>query len=146
MEIADLGNRLRNRRLATGRTIAAVAADAGLSVPYIANLENGRGNPTLSAVNRLGSALGVELVLRAADDGTEPEPPGALPDTLVQFSRTPRFSSETARLARITRAPEDLTRERLLHAMAAMGALAGRPLAELDWHRLLDAAVLVARA
>src|SRR5439155_12714694 len=45
VEIFDLGNRLRNRRTAAGRTIASVAAEAGLSVPYIANLENGRGNP-----------------------------------------------------------------------------------------------------
>jgi hypothetical protein len=37
-------------------------------------------------------------------------------------------------------------RERLLPAMAAMGALSTRPLTEPDWHRLLDAAILTARA
>jgi len=38
--------------------VASVAADAGLSVPYIANLENGRGNPTTAALARLAEALG----------------------------------------------------------------------------------------
>ncbi len=44
MEDAAIGRQLRARRTAAGRTVASVAADAGLSVPYIANLENGRGN------------------------------------------------------------------------------------------------------
>ena len=33
----------------------------GLSVPYIANLENGRGNPTVTALTRLAAALGLAL-------------------------------------------------------------------------------------
>jgi len=41
----EIGRQLRARRTAAGRTVASVATDAGLSVPYIANLENGRGNP-----------------------------------------------------------------------------------------------------
>ncbi|MGC1281309.1 MAG: helix-turn-helix transcriptional regulator, partial [Streptosporangiaceae bacterium] len=45
----ELGRRLRARRSAQGRTLASVAMQAGLSVPYVANLENGRGNPTLSS-------------------------------------------------------------------------------------------------
>jgi hypothetical protein len=31
----------------------------------------------------------------------------------------------------------------VLTAMAALGALAGRPLADLDWHRILDTVVLL---
>ena len=57
----ELGEVLRERRKAAGRTIASVAVDAGLSVPYIANLENGRGNPTVSALDRLATALGAQL-------------------------------------------------------------------------------------
>ena len=146
MEIDDLGRRLRARRTAAGRTIASVAADAGLSVPYIANLENGRGNPTLSAVNSLATALGIRLTVELTE-GDEPaqDAPAALPDSLVQFSRSPRFSTEARWLAAPTRASETLVRERLLHAMAGMAALTTRPLSELDWHRILDAAVLIAR-
>jgi transcriptional regulator with XRE-family HTH domain len=147
VEIRDLGNRLRNRRTAAGRTIASVAADAGLSVPYIANLENGRGNPTLSAVNSLATALGARLVVALAeDDDPAREAPAVLPDTLVQFARSPRFATEAARLAKVIRASETVTRERLLQAMTGMGSLAGRPLSELDWHRILDVAVLITRS
>jgi transcriptional regulator with XRE-family HTH domain len=147
VEIQDLGNRLRNRRTAAGRTIASVAVDAGLSVPYIANLENGRGNPTLSAVNSLATALGARLVVELAEnDELAREAPVVLPDTLVQFSRSRRFATEAARLAKASPESEAATRERLLRAMAGMGSLAGRPLRELDWHRLLDVAVLITRS
>ncbi|MGN9907576.1 helix-turn-helix domain-containing protein [Phytohabitans sp. LJ34] len=146
MEIVELGNVLRNRRVAAGRTIASVATDAGLSVPYIANLENGRGNPTLAAVANLATALGARLVVELVDDDeprrTEPE---RLPDSLVQFARGARFSTESTRLAKATRSPQSAVRERLLHAMAAMACLVARPLSELDWHRILDTAVLVTR-
>ena len=150
MEIDELGARLRSRRAAAGRTIASVAAEAGLSVPYIANLENGRGNPTLSAVNSLAAALGAHLAIDLVEGRPAPEPPAALPDSLVQFSRTERFAAESARLAAgqsgPTGAPPTAARERLLRAMAGLGALAGRPLGELDWHRLLDAVVLISRS
>jgi len=146
VEIEQLGRRLRARRTAAGRTIASVAADAGLSVPYIANLENGRGNPTLSAVNSLAIALGVRLAVELAEvDGPARDAPAALPESLVQFSRSPRFSVEAQRLAKATRASETLLRERLLHAMAGMASLTTRPPSELDWHRILDVAVLIAR-
>jgi transcriptional regulator with XRE-family HTH domain len=137
---------LRARRTAAGRTIASVAADAGLSVPYIANLENGRGNPTLSAVNSLATALGARLTVELTEDD-EParDEPAALPGSLVQFSRSARFSTEAQRLAATTGVSETLLRERLLHAMAGMASLTTRPLSELDWHRILDAAVLIAR-
>ncbi|WP_186315631.1 helix-turn-helix domain-containing protein [Catellatospora sichuanensis] len=147
MRIEDLGARLRSRRTAAGRTIASIAADAGLSVPYIANLENGRGNPTLSAVSNLAAALGAGLIVELVEgDGRAPAVPAALPDSLLQFSRSARFSTEAARMAKGTGTPETTMRERLLHAMAGMGSLAARPLAEPDWHRILDAAVLTTRA
>jgi transcriptional regulator with XRE-family HTH domain len=133
MEIVELGALLRSRRSAAGRTIASVALEAGLSVPYVANLENGRGNPTLSAVHRLAAALGLRLVVEPADGaGDQPVP---LPESLVRFARSPRFRAEAARF----------DQQRLLRAMAAMGALSPDP-ADQDWHRLLDAALLMTRS
>jgi transcriptional regulator with XRE-family HTH domain len=96
-----LGLRLRAMRAATGRTVASVAADAGLSVPYIANLENGRGNPTLAALDRLARALGTELSveLRPVEPGSaEPPAPGP-PPALVRLARTDRFRRTAAELA-----------------------------------------------
>ena len=71
----DLGAELRDRRKTAGRTIASVAVDAGLSVPYIANLENGRGNPTVATLTRLAEALGATLRVELED----PPPPSAYP-------------------------------------------------------------------
>src|SRR5213594_520962 len=70
---SEIGRQLRARRTAAGRTVASVATDAGLSVPYIANLENGRGNPTTAALTRLAGALGLRLVvaLVPAEEGSE---------------------------------------------------------------------------
>ena len=78
MEHAEIGRQLRARRTAAGRTVASVAADAGLSVPYIANLENGRGNPTTAALTRLAEALGMRLVVTLVP-GEESQQPGRPP-------------------------------------------------------------------
>jgi transcriptional regulator with XRE-family HTH domain len=128
VKIEELGARLRERRTAAGRTIASVATDAGLSVPYIANLENGRGNPTWSAVERLAEALGAEL--RA--DLAEPQAP-TLPASLLAFSEQPRFRTATRGLDRTV----------TLRAMAALAAVATAAPSELDWHRILDTVVLI---
>jgi transcriptional regulator with XRE-family HTH domain len=140
----ELGRRLRARRAAQGRTLASVAMQAGLSVPYVANLESGRGNPTLSSLHRLAGALGFALSELLADtDRAAPEP--GLPGSLSTFSEGARFKQEVRRLAvEGTAAPAEIRRE-LLTAMAAVPQ-PDRGLDELDWHRILDALVLVLRA
>jgi len=139
----ELGRRLRERRTAQGRTLASVALDAGLSVPYVANLESGRGNPTLSAVQGLARALGA----RAADLLAEGEERAAAPPpaSLAEFARGARFAREARRLAADQgRDPAEFRRQ-LLALMAGMARLP-RPLDELDWHRVLDLIVLLSRA
>jgi transcriptional regulator with XRE-family HTH domain len=142
VEIDDLGQRLRARRVAAGRTIASVATEAGLSVPYIANLENGRGNPTLTAVNGLATALGLKLRVELSEEAQAAD---QLPESLVAYARNERFTREAAALARAWRMPEEPARHRTLRAMAALGSLATRPLGELDWQRILDCVVLTTR-
>ena len=83
------GARLRVMRAAAGRTIASVAADAGLSVPYIANLEDGQGNPTLAALDRLARALGTELTVGLG--APSPQAPVGPSASLVRVARTERF-------------------------------------------------------
>src|SRR5579864_4044939 len=89
VEDREIARQLRARRTAAGRTVASVAADAGLSVPYIANLENGRGNPTATALTRLARALGMRLVITLIPDedsqqASEPAPP-KMPASLVRL-------------------------------------------------------------
>jgi transcriptional regulator with XRE-family HTH domain len=144
MEEQEIGRQLRARRTAAGRTVASVAAGAGLSVPYIANLENGRGNPTTAALTRLAAALGMRLVI-TLDDGEDGPAPGApgIPASLVRLGRTPRFRRVVAVMATALDAEPDELSVRLVAALAAIGAAVGRDLAEADWWRLLDALTLV---
>src|SRR5580693_425289 len=93
VEDSAIGRQLRARRTAAGRTVASVAADAGLSVPYIANLENGRGNPTTAALTRLAEALGMRLVVSLVPGEEQAGVAASLemPASLVRLGRTARF-------------------------------------------------------
>jgi transcriptional regulator with XRE-family HTH domain len=156
MDEGGLGGEFRALRVAAGRTVASVAADAGLSVPYIANLENGRGNPTLGALNRLAAALGRRLVVQLAGgpaetaetaeeknryDNSKKPAAGATPASLVRFARTQRFRRTAAAMA--PPADEAEFTGRLVAGLAGMASVAGKDLSEGDWGRLLDAMLLV---
>src|SRR2546429_395485 len=150
---SEIGRQLRARRTAAGRTVASVATDAGLSVPYIANLENGRGNPTTAALPRLAEALGLRLVvaLVPAEDGSAGssargsavETPG-IPASLVRLGRTDRFRAAAAVMATALDVSLGEFSGQLVAALAALAQAMGRDLAEPDWWRLLDALMLVA--
>ena len=147
MEHAPIGRQLRARRAAAGRTVASVAADAGLSVPYVANLENGRGNPTATALTRLAAALGTRLVItlgpeEGAREAGEPAPP-EVPASLVRLGRTVRFRRAVTAMAAALGADADELAARLVPALAALAQATGRDLSEPDWWRLLDALLLI---
>jgi transcriptional regulator with XRE-family HTH domain len=147
MEDPGLGHQLRTLRTAAGRTVASVAQDAGLSVPYIANLENGRGNPTLTALSRLASALGMKLAvgLVPAGDGLAAgqESAAELPGSLVRVRRTAEFRRATEMMARALGLPHREFSVRLTGALAALAAALGTEPSEADWWRLLDAILLM---
>ena len=148
MENEPLGHQLRALRTAAGRTVASVAADAGLSVPYIANLENGRGNPTLTALGRLAGALGCDLEITLAPAaGSAPGasgPPPAVPASLVRFARTARFRRAAAAVAAARGLGPDELGRRLVPALAAVASALGADLSDADWGRILDALLLTA--
>ncbi|HEX2320369.1 MAG TPA: helix-turn-helix transcriptional regulator [Streptosporangiaceae bacterium] len=145
MEDLAIGRQLRAQRTAAGRTVASVAADAGLSVPYIANLENGRGNPTTAALARLAEALGMRLVVALVpDSATTAHPAPDVPPSLVRLGRTARFRHTVAAIAAaLDRDAEGLSPQ-LVAALAMLSDAIGRDLAEADWARLLDALLLIA--
>jgi transcriptional regulator with XRE-family HTH domain len=146
MDNRELGYHLRTLRSAAGRTVASVATEAGLSMPYVANLENGRGNPTTTALDRLASALGTELVITfaSAESETQDTESVELPPSLVRFSRTRRFRRDVQVLGEtLGRHPSELSAQ-LIRVLARIAYLAGRELNEADWWRLLDALLLIA--
>lgn len=128
----ELGDVLRDRRKAAGRTIASVAVDAGLSVPYIANLENGRGNPTLAALDRLATALGARLDVRIDDEEPSPPPSGAA-DLLAASDRTDAVVTVVA-----NGRSRAATRRQLIATLDSLALLLGRPPTSADLNRLLD--------
>ena len=134
------------------RKYAAALADAGLSVPYIANLENGRGNPTTAALTRLAEALGLRLVvtLVPGEAGPQAGAPASpeMPASLVRLARTARFRQAVTAIADAA-GPEASTEAsefsvRLVAALATLAPTMGRELSEADWWRLLDALLLIA--
>jgi transcriptional regulator with XRE-family HTH domain len=141
---ATMGRELRSARAAAGRTVASVAQDAGLSVPYVANLENGRGNPTVTALSRLAGALGLDLTIGlgpASDDDQQVMSP---PASLVRLGRTPRFRRVVQVMAGAAGRAEAELSVQLVGALTALAGVVARDLAEPDWWRLLDALLLIA--
>lgn len=139
---ALLGHQLRGLRAAAGRTVASVASDAGLSVPYIANLENGRGNPTVAALDRLATALGATLdvsLMPAAGEASR----AATPPSLVRLGRSPRFQRDAAVLAESLGADAGEFSVRLIAALGGLAEALDVDPGESGWGRLLDALLLV---
>lgn len=148
MDQSAIGRQLRARRTAAGRTVASVAADAGLSVPYIANLENGRGNPTTTALTRLAGALGMQLVvtLVPAEQSQQAGPSASpqMPASLVRLGRTARFRQAVKVMAAALDLDADEFTAQVVATLAALAHAMGKDPAEADWWRLLDALLLIA--
>jgi transcriptional regulator with XRE-family HTH domain len=137
-----LGQRLRARRAELGLTLLAVAIDAGLSVPYIANLEKGRGNPTLDVIVALASALGVAPAELLDHDGAGDaidELFADLPPVLADFAHAKTLRPATQRVADHLGMSVEGARLILLRAMVAAPRPPGRSLSQHDCRRLLDA-------
>jgi transcriptional regulator with XRE-family HTH domain len=134
----ELGSALRARRKATDRTIASVAVDAGLSVPYIANLENGRGNPTLAALDRLSTALGTTLIVTLVDTPT-PAPDEQVADLVDSSKRATRAIRQLAATRGTT---QRAVRAHLIASLETLTPLLPAPPTRPDLHRLLDLLLL----
>lgn len=140
LTVVELGELLRERRKAAGRTIASVAVDAGLSVPYIANLENGRGNPTVAALDRLATALGTRLEVGIAD-----EPPDASRTSQASadlVSGSDRSGQVIKVLAAAQSRSRSAVRADVTRAVDGLTAVLDRPLSDADLNRLLDLLLL----
>jgi transcriptional regulator with XRE-family HTH domain len=150
-EMGELKDRIRTRRLALGLTLSQVADRAELSLPYIANLERGRGNPTVGALRKIAAALELPASALLGDDAEgRPADPGepalaSMPRSLLEFSRSERFSDEVNRLAVEQHRPVEEVRRTILVGMASAPRRSqGEPTAT-DWQRLLDTYILILR-
>jgi len=119
-------------------TIAQVAEGAGLSLPYVANLERGRGNPTLEALRSIAGVLEVPI-------GSLVDDPDALatPEGVLAFTRTERFQETVTRLAQQRKESEDELRDRIVRAILASPRRSDGELTDRDLDRLLDTFSLI---
>lgn len=141
-----LGNRLRARRVDLGLTLAEVATRAGLSLPYVSNLERGRGNPTMEAITALAKALETSVAALVDDPNADPVVAflAQAPASLHRFLRSERFHAAVVRLARDLGEDPDTMRRRLAVSMAAAPRRSSGQPTDVDWRRLLDAYFLIA--
>lgn len=63
----ELGNAVRQRRLALGLTQTELAERAGLTQPALSRLESGGPTPTIGVLDRLAHALGAKLKVEFTD-------------------------------------------------------------------------------
>lgn len=141
-----IGQRLRARRVQLGLTLAEVADKAKLSLPYVSNLERGRGNPTLDALGALARALDIPLASLIGDEG--PVEPlqvvlATAPASLLQFSRSAEFKETVADLAERQNESVEAMRQKLLVGMASSPQRSSGEPTEEDWRRILDAYSLI---
>ncbi|HEY0948752.1 helix-turn-helix transcriptional regulator [Nocardioides sp.] len=57
-----VGHELREERRTTGRTLADVAEQAGVSTQYLSEVERGRKEPSSEVLGAVAGALGLRLV------------------------------------------------------------------------------------
>jgi transcriptional regulator with XRE-family HTH domain len=138
-----LGSRIRSRRKAAGLTLAEVAERAGLSLPYVSNLERGRGNPTLEALEALSTALetSVGALVGRTDEALDPLElvMAEAPASLMAFARSDRFRQQIRTLAERQGSDEDDLRRKVLVGMATSPRRSVGEPTEYDWLRLMDA-------
>jgi DNA-binding transcriptional MerR regulator len=58
---ASLGQRLRERRVEQGRSLRALAADAGVSASLVSGVERGAVQPSIASLQKLSTALGTTV-------------------------------------------------------------------------------------
>jgi transcriptional regulator with XRE-family HTH domain len=88
----DLGARVRQLRRERGLTLKALGAEAGLSHPFLSQLERGLARPSVGSVERIAHALGVPVtalwarrcraparITRAGEGSLTPHPEPGVP-------------------------------------------------------------------
>lgn len=142
------GLRIRARRTVLGLTLAQVAERAGLSIAYVSNLEQGRGNPTLEALRSVAAALqqtpGELLGEARTEEAFDPTELilAQAPNSLRVFIRSDRFATAVKRLSGDHTAPDEMSR-RLMVAMASAPRRSTSEPRDEDWRRLLDVYSLI---
>ncbi|MFG1648308.1 helix-turn-helix domain-containing protein [Micromonospora sp. NPDC049275] len=109
-----IGGVLRRLRQSQGRTLREVAASAGVSVPYLSEVERGRKEASSEVLAAICRALGIhlsDLLEEARDDlrRVERRTPAAPRAALARLERVPSARTETGSSFRIGFQPSGST-------------------------------------
>jgi transcriptional regulator with XRE-family HTH domain len=72
MHLQDLINAIKTRRDNLDVTQETLADLSGVGLRTLKKFESGKGNPTLETLNKLGNALGMELIFTVKDLNNKP--------------------------------------------------------------------------
>jgi XRE family aerobic/anaerobic benzoate catabolism transcriptional regulator len=89
-----LADKIREARAQRGMTRNALAADSGVSLRFLAQLESGQGNPSILVLRRIASAMGFP-----PDDLLSDDSPAAI-DRILLMQQLKRLSDEDIAKAR----------------------------------------------
>jgi XRE family aerobic/anaerobic benzoate catabolism transcriptional regulator len=92
--LRNLADRIREARAQRGMTRNALAADSGVSLRFLAQLEGGQGNPSILVLRRIASAMGFP-----PDDLLSNDPPPAI-DRILLMQMLRQLSDEDIAKAR----------------------------------------------
>jgi XRE family aerobic/anaerobic benzoate catabolism transcriptional regulator len=92
--LRTLADKIREARAQRGMTRNALAADSGVSLRFLAQLESGQGNPSILVLRRIASALGFP-----PDDLLSDDSPPAI-DRILLMQQLKRLSDEDIAKAR----------------------------------------------
>jgi len=92
--LRNLADKIRDARAQRGMTRNALAADSGVSLRFLAELEGGQGNPSILVLRRIASAMGFP-----PDDLLSNDPPPAI-DRILLMQLLKRLSEDDVAKAR----------------------------------------------
>jgi XRE family aerobic/anaerobic benzoate catabolism transcriptional regulator len=92
--LQTLADKIRDARAQRGMTRSALAADSGVSLRFLAQLEGGQGNPSILVLRRIASAMGFP-----PDDLLSNEPPPTI-DRILLAQMLKRLSGDDVAKAR----------------------------------------------
>lgn len=90
---------MRRIRLNQGRTLAAVARAARVSVPYLSELERGRKEASSEVLAAICDALGIGLADLLAEARHDLAAPGTVPGTVIRLAPADGGTSGLTQLA-----------------------------------------------
>src|SRR5580700_11594426 len=92
--LRTLADKIREARAQRGMTRNALAADSGVSLRFLAQLESGQGNPSILVLRRIASAMGFPPDNLLTDD-----PPPAI-DRILLMQQLKRLTDDEVAVAR----------------------------------------------